>query len=89
MQDVTLSDIVDAEAAGQKYAASYSTQDSDEAATLCLIPDVYSDRLRLRIAVIEGIKKVKGDNYNRHLLIHQFEQSLKALAHINRIRDIY
>jgi hypothetical protein len=78
-------DVVDARAVGQKLAKTYDTKDADDAATFCLIPDTYADRLKLRISVLAGIRSIKNDNYNFHLLSTMFEQSLRALAHINRV----
>lgn len=86
MFDVNLKDVEDAWAYGQKLAKSYDVKDADEAAIFALIPEGYSDRLRMRIAILDGVRSVKNDNYNFHLLATMFERALTTQAYINRIR---
>lgn len=88
-KDIGFADVVDAHALGRKFATTYATHDATNAAEFCLIADSYSEQLRLRIAVVEGIKEVKNDNYNFHLLTTTFEQALKYQADLNGIRHEY
>jgi hypothetical protein len=88
MKDLEFKDIVEAEALGRKFAETYATHDAEEAAVLCLIPDIYSERIRLYVSVKRGIKSVKNDNFNYFMLESTFDQALKYLAELNSIRPL-